>query len=106
MTFLSPFNVRSPVLFVELSQAGHKIKYFILRRVAAGVIVLGGLDDDVDDIRKTAATPAAFLHGMIDFGGNDELPAILVEEVVDDLPDFVIGDVIAAADQHRSVRQT
>jgi hypothetical protein len=89
---------------MEFSQPGDEIKYFRLRRVAAGVIVLGGLDDDVDDVREATATAAALFHGMIDHGGNDELPAILVQEPVDDVPDFMVGDVIATADQHAFFR--
>jgi hypothetical protein len=107
MTFLSPFNVRSPVFFVEFSQAGHEIKYFGFRRVATGMVFLGRLDDQIDDAGKAAAAAAALFHGMIDFRGNDQLPTVLIEEGIDDLLDFGIGDVIATADQHsRSVRQT
>jgi hypothetical protein len=107
MTFLSPFNVRSPVFFVELSQAGHEIKYFCFRRVPTGMIFLGCLDDKIDDAGKTTAAAASFFHGMINFSGNDELPTVFIEKGVDDFLDFGIGNVIATADQHsRSVRQT
>jgi hypothetical protein len=92
---------------MELSQAGHEIKYFGFRRVATGVIFLCRFDDQIDDTGETAAATAALFHGMIDFCRNDELPAILIKKRVDDVPDFLVGNVIATADQHsRSVRQT
>ncbi|MBB3611567.1 hypothetical protein FHX11_004528 [Rhizobium sp. BK602] len=103
MTFLSPFNVRSPVFFMEFFQAGHEIKYFGFRRVATGMIVLGCLYNDINDIRETAAATAALRHGVIHLGGDDELPTVLIEELGDDLPDFLVGDVITATNQHSSL---
>ncbi|MBY5317606.1 hypothetical protein GR210_25420 [Rhizobium leguminosarum] len=100
MTFLSPFNVRSPVFLMELFQAGHEIKYFGLRRVATGVIFLGCLDNEVDDVGETAAATAAFLHSVVDFRRHDKLPTVFIEKVGDNLPDFFIGYIIAAADEH------
>ncbi|MBB2749439.1 UNVERIFIED_ORG: hypothetical protein GGI57_000105 [Rhizobium aethiopicum] len=100
MTFLSPFNVRSPVFLMELFQAGHEIKYFGLRRVATGVIFLGRLDNDIDDIGETAAATATFFHGVIDLRRHDKLPTIFIEKVGDNLPDFLVGYIIAAADKH------
>ena len=100
MTFLSPFKVRSPVFFVELFEADHEIKYLVVRRVATGVVFLCGADDDVDHVGETAAATAALLHRMIDFRGHDELPTVLIEEAVDHVDDFLVGDEIAAADQH------
>jgi len=85
---------------MELFEADHEIKYLGVRRVAAGVILLRGADDDVGDIRETAAAAAALLHRMIDFCGHDELPTVLVEEAVDRVDDFLFGDEIAAANQH------
>ncbi|KJF72305.1 hypothetical protein RP75_16585 [Agrobacterium arsenijevicii] len=85
---------------MESLQAGHKIKNIGLRRVATGVIFFRGLDDQVDDGWETAAAATAFLHGVIHFCGNDELPTVLVQELVNDVPDIVIGNVIAAANQH------
>ena len=64
------------------------------------MIVLGCLNDDVDNIGEAAAATAALLHDVIDFRRHDKLPTVFVEEVVDDLPDFFVGDVIAAADKH------
>ncbi|MBB3316307.1 hypothetical protein FHT77_002182 [Rhizobium sp. BK181] len=100
MTFLSPFNVRSPVFFVEFSEAGHEIKYFGVRRVVTGVIFFGCLDDDIDHIREAAAAAAPFFHGVVDLCWNNELPTVLIEKLIDDFPDFVISYVVAAADKH------
>jgi hypothetical protein len=100
MTFLSPFNVRSPVFFVELFQAGHIINYFRFRRVATGMVVLGRADNKVDDIRKTAATATAFGHGMIDLDWNYKLPTVLIKQCGDGIANFGVGNVIAAADEH------
>ena len=85
---------------MELFEAGHEIKYLIARRVAASVILLRGADDDIDDIRETAAATAALLHRMVDYCRHDKLPTVLVEEGVDHVNDFFFGDEIAAANQH------
>jgi hypothetical protein len=85
---------------MELFQAGHKIKNIGLSRVATGMIFFSGFDDQVDNGRETAATAAAFFHRVIHFCRDDKLPTVLVEELVNDVPDIVIGDVIAAANQH------
>jgi len=85
---------------MESLQAGHKIKNICFRRVATGVIFFGCLYDQVDDSRKTAAAAATFFHGMIHFCRNDKLPTVLIEELVNDVPDIVVCDVIAAANQH------
>jgi len=68
--------------------------------VATGVIFFRGFDDQVDNGGKTAATATTFFHGMIHFCGDDELPTVLVEKLVDDVLDLMISDVIAAANQH------
>jgi len=85
---------------MESLQAGHKIKNIGLSRVATGVIFFRGFDDQVDNGGKTAAAAAALFHGMIHFCRNDQLPTVFIQELVDDVPDIVIGDVIAAANQH------
>jgi len=85
---------------VESLQAGHKIKNLGFRRVATGVIVLGRFDDEVDYSRKTAATAATFCHGMVDFCRDNKLPTVLVQQLIDDVADVVVGNVIAAANQH------
>ncbi|MBB4237105.1 hypothetical protein GGD57_003701 [Rhizobium esperanzae] len=85
---------------MELFQAGHEIKYFSLRRVTTGMIFLGRLDNDVDDVGETAAATAALFHGVIDLGRHDKLPTVFIEKVGDNLSDFLVGYVIAAADKH------
>ncbi|MBB4191088.1 hypothetical protein GGE45_002413 [Rhizobium aethiopicum] len=85
---------------MELLQARHEIKYLRLRRVAAGVIFLGRLDNDVDNVGEAAAATAAFFHGVVDLRRHDKLPTVFVEKVGDNLPDFLVGYVIAAADKH------
>ncbi|KQV39535.1 hypothetical protein ASE23_19575 [Rhizobium sp. Root73] len=85
---------------MELFEAGHEIKYLVARRGAAGVILLGGADDDVDDIRETAAATAAFFHRMIDFCRHDKLPTVLIEHLDDGVLNVLIGDKIAATNQH------
>jgi hypothetical protein len=81
-------------------EAGHEIKYLVIRRVPGGMILLGGADDDVDDIGKTAAATAALFHGVIDFRRHDQLPAILIQKSDDGFLDVFVGDEIAATNQH------
>jgi hypothetical protein len=104
MTFLSPFNVRSPAFFVKFSEAGHKIAYLVLRRVATSVIFLGCSNYDVDNVGEASAAAAALLHGVIDFCRYDKLPTVFIEEVIDNVPDFFVGYVIAAADKHGTIQ--
>jgi hypothetical protein len=97
---MSPFKIRSPVFFVELFEAGHEIKYLVIRRGAAGVILLGRADDDVDDIGETAAATAALLHRVVNLRRHDQLPTVLIEELDDRVLDVLVGDEIAATNQH------
>ncbi|QWW67729.1 hypothetical protein KQ933_19365 [Rhizobium sp. WYJ-E13] len=85
---------------MEFSQAGHEIKYFRFRRVVTGVIIFGCLDDDIDNVREATAAATAFGHGVIDLCRHDQLPAIFIKKIVDDVPDFLVGYVIATADEH------
>ncbi|UDF31459.1 UNVERIFIED_ORG: hypothetical protein LHK14_09080 [Roseateles sp. XES5] len=85
---------------MELFEAGHEIKNLGIRRVAPGVILLGGADDDIDNIGEAAAATAALLHRVVDFRRHDKLPTVLVEEGVDHVDDFFFGDEVAAANQH------
>lgn len=64
------------------------------------MIVFRRFDDQVDDSRETATATTALLHGVIDFRRNDELPTVFVQKLVDDIANVVIGDVIAATNQH------
>ena len=68
--------------------------------MAASVIVFRRLDDDIHDIGKAATAAAAFFHGVIDLRRHDQLPTVLIEKAVDNLADFLVGYVIAAADKH------
>jgi hypothetical protein len=68
--------------------------------VTAIVIFLGRPDNQIDDIRETAATAATFAHGMIDLGRHDELPTVIVKKLDDDVPDFLVRDIVTATDEH------
>jgi hypothetical protein len=97
---VSPFKIRSPVVFVEFLETGHEIKNLVVRRVPDGMIALGGTDNDINDIWEAATTAAALLHRMIDLGRHDQLPAVLIEKSVDGFLDLLFGDEIATANQH------
>ncbi|AMM83034.1 hypothetical protein AZF01_00520 [Martelella sp. AD-3] len=64
------------------------------------MILLGGTDDDIDDVREAAAASATLLHAVVNRAGNNDAPAILVEELVHHVHDFFLGHKIAAADKH------
>ncbi|WP_411195947.1 hypothetical protein [Rhizobium sp.] len=64
------------------------------------MILLGRLDNDIDDVGETAAAAAAFFHGVVDLRRHDKLPTVFIEKVGDNLPDFLVGYIIAAADKH------
>ena len=64
------------------------------------MIIFGCLDDDIDNVREATAATATFGHGMINLRRHDQLPAIFIEKIVDDVPDFLVGYVIATADEH------
>jgi hypothetical protein len=85
---------------MELFEAGHEIKYLVVRRGAAGVILLCGANDDVDDIGKTATATSAFFHRVIDFCRHDKLPTVLIKHLDDGVLNVLIGDKIAATNQH------
>jgi hypothetical protein len=85
---------------MELLQARQIYNDFVLRRVTQGMIFFGRADNQIHDVRETAATAAAFAHGVIDFRRYDELPTVFVKKLDDDVLDFLVRDVIAAADEH------
>ncbi|MBX4948854.1 hypothetical protein HJA95_04415 [Rhizobium binae] len=64
------------------------------------MVFLGRLDDDIDHIGEAAAATAALFHRVVDLRRHDKLPTIFVEKVGDNLPDFLVGYIIAAADKH------
>lgn len=57
-------------------------------------------DDQVDHSRETATATATLLHGVIDFRWDDELPTVFIKKLIDDIANVVVGDVIAATNQH------
>jgi hypothetical protein len=61
------------------------------------MILFSRTDNQVDNVREAAAAPSALLHGVIDLRRYDQLPTVLVQEAIDDVPDFPVGDVIATA---------
>jgi len=71
--------------------------------MTTGMIFLGRADDQIDHGRKTSAAAASLGHCMIDFCGDDKLPTIFIKELVDDVLDFLVGDVVAAANQHNPI---
>ncbi|MCS4244901.1 hypothetical protein M2418_004442 [Rhizobium sp. BIGb0125] len=89
---------------MELSQAGHEIKNFGFRRVVTGVVFFGCFDDKVYDGRKTAAAATPFFHRVVHFCRYDKLPTVFVQELVNDVPDVVVSDIIAATNKHGEVR--
>lgn len=70
------------------------------------MISLGRADDDVDDIGETAAATAALLHRVINLRRNDQLPTVLIEEFDDRILDVLVGDEIAATNQHPACPDT
>lgn len=85
---------------MELLQARQIYNDFVLRRVTLGMIFFRRADNQINDVGETAATAAALAHGMIDFRRNDELPTVFVKKLDDDVLDFLVRYVIAAADEH------
>ena len=66
------------------------------------VVVFGDPNDNVHHIRYAAAAFGAAVEFSIDFGGNDELPGIGLEQIEDNALDFGRRDHIALADEHCS----
>jgi hypothetical protein len=53
------------------------------------------LYDGFNDIWEAAAAAAAFLHGMVNFSGNNELPRVGIEKFNNSILDFFLGDDVA-----------
>jgi len=85
---------------MELLQARQIYNDFVFRRVTQGMIFLRRANNQIHDVGETATTAAAFAHGMIDFRRYDELPTVFVKKLDDDVLDFLVRDVIAAAHEH------
>ncbi|WP_245485214.1 hypothetical protein [Ciceribacter ferrooxidans] len=100
MTPVSPFKVRSPSFFVESLQACNEINNVGLRRVATGMIFFGCADNQIDNRWEAAAATATLGHCMINLCRHNELPAVLIEKLIDHVLDFGVGDIVAAANKH------
>tara|TARA_B100001778_G_scaffold297401_1_gene270876 strand:+ start:824 stop:1105 length:282 start_codon:yes stop_codon:yes gene_type:complete len=87
---------------VELFEAAQKITYLSFGRVTIFVIGLGRADDDIGYIREASTAAAALGHAVINLGGNNKLPTVLVEQLDDGLFNFLFGNEIATANQHAS----
>ena len=57
-------------------------------------------NDDVDDVGKTSTAAAALFHCVVDLRRDDQLPTVLVKELVDRVFDVFVCDEIAATNQH------
>jgi hypothetical protein len=68
--------------------------------VTGSVIIFSRSNDQIDNIGETAATAATFAHRMIDFDGNDQLPTVFVKKLDNGVLDFLVRDIVAAADEH------
>lgn len=98
-------KIGQPLLLMKTTEAFHEVAHLHAVRLVGSVIFLSRLDDDVDHIREAATATAALAHGVIDLCRHDELPTVLVKELVYNVPDFFIGDEIAATNQHGFVDQ-
>lgn len=64
------------------------------------MIFFRGANDNVHDVRKTAAATTTLFHSVIDFCRNNQLPTVIVQKGVDDVSDFAVSDKIATANEH------
>jgi hypothetical protein len=64
------------------------------------VILLCDLDDNVHHIWEAATAAPHFVELVEDFGGNDQLPGILVEEAADHRFHVLGRDDVALANKH------
>jgi hypothetical protein len=67
------------------------------------MVIFGDPNDRFDHIWEAAATAAALMQRMIDFGRHDQVPGILVEQLDDRVLDLLFRDQIAVADKHRKL---
>jgi hypothetical protein len=70
------------------------------------VILFCDRDDDVHHIWEATAAAAHFSQLVVDLGGNDELPGIVVEEAPDDRFHVLRRDDVALADEHAQASGT
>jgi len=85
---------------VELFEAAQEITDLIFGRVSLAMISLCCADNNIDDIRKAATAAPPLLHAVVNLRRNDQLPAVLVEQLDNGRFDFLFCDEIAATDQH------
>jgi hypothetical protein len=53
------------------------------------------LYDGFNDIWEATAAAAAFLHGMVNFGGNNELPRVSIEKFNNGTLDLFLSNYVA-----------
>lgn len=78
------FLDRGTLLFMETLQTVHEINDLGRLGLAGSVIVFGRADNQLDHIREATTATTALAHGMIDLGGNDQLPTIFIKQLSDD----------------------
>jgi hypothetical protein len=66
----------------------------------AAMVLFRNLFDGLHHIGETSTTLTAFAERMVDFGGHDKLPAILLEEPDDGVLDFLLADIVAMTNDH------
>src|SRR5690606_30220409 len=103
MILSSPFMAAAPVLDAQSAHAIQMCNDLIPAEVHPAVILFGHPNDRFHHIWEAAATPATLRERMIDLGGNQELPRILVEQRNDGRFDLLLRDPVAVADKHGSV---
>jgi hypothetical protein len=91
---------RSFTLVMLLLQVADKLDNLVFFTVEITVKRFTGLDNQVNETRKTAAATAALAHFMIHLNGDNQLPGILPEHVLDNRFDIGFCNYVAAANQH------
>ena len=91
---------RPGIMLSEILELFSDRQEIIATAVKLRVILFRGADDDINDPRKTAATFSAFFHGVVKFHGNNQLPAILIEQFDDGFLNFTFRDDVAVTGNH------
>ena len=68
------------------------------------VVLFRHLDDDVHHIRHAARAFVPLVQGLVDHGGNNDLPGIFGKKLLDDPLEVAVGDDVALANKHDDVR--
>src|SRR5690554_5864378 len=100
MTCASPFTTYSTLLLFELVQPGGKRNDRAGLQGLLRVVVFGDADDNVHHIRHATAAYGAAIELAINLGRHHQLPRIGLEQVEDDVLDFLAGDHVALTDEH------